>query len=43
LVLSCDDGVLEGATGTTISVGDVSGEHPVDAKLESRRSRDIAD
>src|SRR6185436_11203914 len=32
LVLGCDDGVLEGATGTTISVGDVSSEHPVDAK-----------
>jgi len=35
LVLGCDDGVLEGATGTSISVADVSGEHPVDAKLES--------
>ena len=31
LVLGCDDGVLEGATGTGISVADVSGEHPVDA------------
>jgi len=38
LVLGCDDSVFEGAAGTNISVGDVSGEHPVDAKLESRRS-----
>ena len=43
LVLGCDDGVLEGATGTSISVGDVSGDHPVDAKLESGGSRVIPD
>jgi hypothetical protein len=40
-VLGCDDGVLEGATGTSISVADVSGEHLVEAKLESEGSRVI--
>jgi hypothetical protein len=43
LVLGCDDSVLEGATGTNISVGDVSDKHPVDAKLESRGSWVIPD
>jgi hypothetical protein len=43
LVLGCDDSVLEGATGTNISVGDVSDKHAVDAKLESRGSWVIPD
>jgi hypothetical protein len=35
--------VLEGATGTNISVGDVPGDYLVDAKLESGGSWVIPD
>jgi hypothetical protein len=41
LVPGGDDGVLESATGASISVGDVSGQHAFDAKFESGGSRAI--